>query len=62
MYFFDASQLTPVINEAPIAENQRRISLPDGAEPTYNSWVTDQGLSASLGAEFPLADGALRAY
>lgn len=50
------------INEAPIAESQRRISLPEGTEPTHNSWLTEQGLSAALGADFPLANGNLKAY
>jgi len=31
------------INEAPIDASERRISLPEGAEPVYNSWITEQG-------------------
>jgi len=55
------------INEAPIAESERRISLPPGpegaaGEPTYNSWLTEQGLSDALGAEFPLNNGHANAY
>lgn len=50
------------INEAPIAESQRRISSADGAEPKYNSWITEQGLSNELGVEFPLANGTTDAY
>ena len=50
------------INEAPIDESQRRISVPEGEEVKYNSWVTDQGLSDALGQEFPLSNGNEPAY
>jgi len=50
------------INEAPIDASQRRISLPSGAEPTHNSWLTEQGLSDELGIEFPLCSGHTSTY
>ena len=50
------------INEAPIQESERRISLPPEQEVTHNSWITEQGLSESLGVEFPLAAGHAAAY
>lgn len=50
------------INEAPIDESERRISVPPGTEATHNSWITDQGLSLELGVEFPLGAGHAPTY
>lgn len=49
------------INEAPIAESERRIAVD---QPQHNHWLSDQGLSGQDGqpAEFPLAAGHLPAY
>lgn len=30
------------INEAPISPEERRISLPGGAAPAYNTWLAEQ--------------------
>ena len=50
------------INEAKIDASERRISVPEGEEVTHNSWITEQGLSDELGAEFPLGNGNEKAY
>lgn len=50
------------INEAPIHESERRISVPEGAEVKRNSWLTEQGLSDALEQEFPLSNGNAPAY
>ena len=50
------------INEAKIDASERRISVPEGEEVTHNSWITEQGLSDELGAEFPLGAGNEKAY
>uniref|UniRef100_A0A7S0XGF5 Uncharacterized protein n=1 Tax=Mantoniella antarctica TaxID=81844 RepID=A0A7S0XGF5_9CHLO len=50
------------INEAPIDESERRISVPEGAEVAHNSWLTEQGLSDTLEVQFPLSNGNLDAY
>ena len=50
------------INEAKIEASERRIAVPEGEEVAHNSWITEQGLSADLGAEFPLSNGNQKAY
>lgn len=45
------------ICDAPIAENERRISVE--GEPVYNSWLADQGVGME---PFPLGGGAVPAY
>ena len=50
------------INEAKIEASERRIAVPEGEEVAHNSWITEQGLSADLGAEFPLGNGNEKAY
>ena len=50
------------MNEAPIDESERRISVPSGTEVTHISWITDQGLSLELGVEFPLGAGHAPTY
>ena len=47
------------INEAPIAPDQRRIAVPEGQQPRFNTWLGDQGVG---GDEFPLGGGAAPAY
>ncbi|EFN57829.1 hypothetical protein CHLNCDRAFT_143246 [Chlorella variabilis] len=43
------------INEAPIAEGERRIAVDS---PTRNTWLAEQG----VGGEFPLGGGSKLAY
>jgi hypothetical protein len=49
------------INEAPISADERRIAVEDD-QVQHNSWLTEQGLAADLGAEFPLQGGDSRCY
>ncbi|KIZ04736.1 hypothetical protein MNEG_3221 [Monoraphidium neglectum] len=52
------------INEAPIAEAERRISV-DDEKVAYNSWLTEQGLStnqAGSAGGFPLGGGNSKCY
>lgn len=44
------------INEAPIAEGERRIAV---EEPTHNTWLADQGIG---GSSFPLGGGSASTY
>ena len=50
------------INEAPIATADRRIAVEGGAQPVRNAWLAEQGLSESLGLEFPLGNGSQPCY
>ncbi|KAI3427048.1 hypothetical protein D9Q98_006989 [Chlorella vulgaris] len=45
-----------VVNEAPIAESERRISVPN---PTVNTWLSGWGIG---NAEFPLGGGSAPSY
>ncbi len=45
-----------VVNEAPIAESERRISVPN---PTVNTWLSEWGIG---NAEFPLGGGSAPSY
>lgn len=38
------------INEAPIREQERRISVPQGQDVAYNTWLADQAGAAEKGA------------